>query len=742
MPDNIHSGQTSAWTNVSRLDLQDLPLVEYALDAWQRSILFLDVLRERGNIYFEHNASEVPNVLDFEVELVCDGRKLPRPVNYALVRVIPPNWSAPPDPEKRPFIIVDPRAGHGPGIGGMKPQSEIGAVLQAGSSCYFVGFLPEPVPGQTVEDVCLAEAAFIEAVARLHPQAEGKPAIIANCQAGWQIMMTGAMRPDLAGPILLAGTPLSYWAGVRGKNPLRYLGGVLGGTWLTALSGDLGHGKFDGAQLIANFESLNPANTFWKKPYNLYANVDSEAARFLGFETWWGSPVLLEAGEMQWIADNLFVGNKLTAGALSTSDGLRIDLRNIKSPIIVFCSWGDDITPPQQALGWITDVYTDEKDIELSGQTIVYTLHQSIGHLGIFVSGKVAGKEHEQFVGAMDMIDMMPPGLYEAVITEVDEDTENPELVHGRYLFRLERRSLDDIRALGGNNPQDDRRFATVARVSDIGVSLYEELVAPAVRRMTTEASAEALRQFQPNRLRFSTLSDRNPAMPGVKALAGQVRANRRPVSPENPFLAMERSMASWIETCWEAWGNLRDIATESLFMNVYGSPTVQAMVGLGPQAPSEPHNVARDLFRQSEADRLSAKLEERYETGTPLEAGLRALAYIRAPEGAADERGFAMARAMRAKTPPKERVPLPKLKEAFREQVLLVALDEARAIRTLPRILPQDKAERDRVLNRLHGLIDASGKIGEEGRRRLAAIEAIITGSAAAEAQRPLVNG
>ena len=114
---------------------------------------------------------------------------------------------------------------------------------------------------------------------------------------------------------MVAGSPLSYWAGVRGKNPMRYLGGLLGGTWLTALAGDLGHGIFDGANLVANFESLNPANTYWKKPYNVYSKVDTEAPRFLEFEKWWGSPVLLNAEEMQWIADKLFVGNKLTSAS-------------------------------------------------------------------------------------------------------------------------------------------------------------------------------------------------------------------------------------------------------------------------------------------------------------------------------------------------------------------------------------------------------------------------------------------
>ena len=245
----------------------------------------------------------------------------------------------------------------------MKHDSEIGVALAAGHACYFVGFLPEPVPGQTIEDVCEAEASSIKEVAARHPSAEGKPCLIGNCQAGWQIMMTCAIHPERAGPIMLAGSPLSYWAAVRGKNPMRYLGGLLGGTWLTSFAGDLGDGIFDGANLVANFEALHPDNTYWSKLYNLYSKVDTEVPRFLEFEKWWGGPVTLNAGEMQSIADELFVGNKLTSGELHTSTGTRVDLRNIMSPIIVFCSWGDDITPPQQALGWIIDLYKDVDEI-------------------------------------------------------------------------------------------------------------------------------------------------------------------------------------------------------------------------------------------------------------------------------------------------------------------------------------------------------------------------------------------
>ena len=89
----------------------------------------------------------------------------------------------------------------------------------------------------------MPEAIFLEKVIALHPAAEGKPCVIGNCQAGWAIMMLAAIRPDLFGPIIIAGSPLSYWAGVRGQYPMRYSGGLLGGSWLTALTSDLGARK-------------------------------------------------------------------------------------------------------------------------------------------------------------------------------------------------------------------------------------------------------------------------------------------------------------------------------------------------------------------------------------------------------------------------------------------------------------------------------------------------------------------
>jgi len=714
----------SGWPGIQALQ----HAFDYWVDAWQRSVLFLDVLRQRGNNFAEYSAAQVPNVLQFQFELVMGGRELPRPVNYGLVRIVPPEGVTI-DPRKRPFVVFDPRAGHGPGIGGMKHDSEIGVALKAGHPCYFVGFVPEPVPGQTVEDVCRAEAQFLRKVIELHPEAEGKPCLIGNCQAGWQVMMMSAANPDLPGPIMLAGSPLSYWAGVRGKNPMRYTGGLLGGTWLTSLSGDLGNGIFDGAFLVQNFEYLNPANTYWDKSYNVYANIDTEPPRYLEFEKWWSSPVLMNAKEMQFITDQLFVGNKLAAGEIVLSDGMRLDLRNIKSPIIVFCSWGDNITPPQQALGWVLDLYDNDDELAASGQTIVYTLHDTIGHLGIFVSAKVATKEHEEFANAMDLIDVLPPGLYEAVFTQKDPNTVNPGLVLGDYVVRFVARSLGHLRALGGNSVEDDVRFATVERVSEINQGFYRTFASPMVCALSNDLTAEWLRWMHPHRLSYAIYSDRNPFIRPIARIAEAVRQSRRQVDGENPFLAFQEAMSKQISEMLDRYREVRDQMSEAIFMTVYGSPALQAAVGLRSDQTTAVRRVGRDAMREAAARKATAELERRIGEGGMREAVVRALLYLGRGRQQlfADERGFAVLRQIRAETPKDQQVSIAAFKQIVHDQHLLLRLDEERAIAALPKLVPDDAEERERMLKIIRRVATATGELPDDLKLRLARIEVLI---------------
>ena len=704
------------------------PLAEqaasYWVDAWQRSILFWDTLRERGNVYNAHSESGKPPVLVFDFDTVLDAREFERPANYALVRIQAPK-DHPTVAGKRPFVVIDPRAGHGPGIGGFKMDSEIGVALAAGHPCYFFTFFPDPVPGQTIECVARAEIQFLEKVKELHPDADAGPFVIGNCQGGWALMLVAAARPDLVGPLLLAGSPVSYWAGVKGKNPMRYSGGLLGGSWLASLAGDLGHGKFDGAALVSNFEQLNPSNTYWSKLYNLYAHVDTESERFLEFERWWGGHFLMNKEEMEWIVQNLFVGNKLSRDGVVVADGqMRLDLRNIRSPIVVFASWGDNITPPQQALNWIADLYDNVAEMRAQGQTIVYCLHEHIGHLGIFVSASVAQKQTTEISDTLELIEMLPPGLYELVIEDTKPEMANLDLVQGRYLSSFHPREVADILALDDGR-QDERAFEAVKRVAEINQSMYDQWLSPLVKLVSSEPLAQLNRAMNPARLERWLVSDANPAMLPLKWLAQRVREQRQVVSADNPFVAAEHKASAAIEQTLDAYRDARDAAQEALFIQLYTSPWLTSMLGLPadqPAARARTVSAAGEALARSQAQALEASIEH----GTPLDAAMRMLIHVGADGSGVDERPFVLIRRLLVASGEASKVKMADVKHAARLQAMVLLGDRQRAVAALPKLLP-DAATAQRALGLVRQIASAKAPLTADRETRMAELAQVL---------------
>jgi tellurite resistance protein len=706
-------------TGASGSDLWD-----YWVDACQRSVLFWDVLRKRGNQAIEHYQAGKPPVLVFDYEMIVDGRQLERPVNYALVR-IKPEAGETIDPNKRPFVIVDPRAGHGPGIGGFKEGSEVGVALRAGHPVYFVTFFPDPEPGQTIGDIGRAELIFLRKVGELHPEADVKPVVVGNCQAGWAIMMMTAAAPDDVGIVAIAGSPLSYWAGVEGINPMRYTGGLLGGTWLTSLVGDLGNGTFDGAHLVQNFEGLDPANTLWTKQYNLYSKVDTEEPRYLGFEKWWSGYFFTTKEEMRFITDELFVGNKLAKGTIQTSDRRRINLKNIRSPIVVIASWGDNITPPPQALNWIPDLYETVDEIRAHEQVIVYTLDQRIGHLGIFVSAKVAEKQHAEIVNTIDLIGSLPPGLYEMIIEEKRPEDIGVDLLPGNYLVRFEERSVQDILALDDGR-EDEAAFETVARISEINEGFYDTFVSPWVRLWANDATAEALRVMHPLRLQRFMISDMNPILWPLQAMACAVRENRQPVAADNPFVKTEQAVSQQIVKSLDLYRDMRDRAQELLFKAIYNSPLVEALAGL-----RAPYGDARKpRARDEQAEKLlAARIEairSREEQGGFGEAVLRIMLAVAQAEHMFDARGFRLAQRIKEEHPVLRELSREWVRAAAKEEAFMLRFDQERALAALPRLLPTEQARREAV-DIVRHIGYADGEITPKSEAMLDKIERIL---------------
>lgn len=688
----------------------------YAVDFWQRSAMFLDILRRSGNQQAEMTSRPISPVAIYDFEVIVDGKSLPRPVNYALVRVVPPKGVTI-DETRRAVVVIDPRAGQGPGIGGFKPVSEVGNAFKANHPVYAIGFATDPVEGQTIEDIAHAFTVFLEKVVKLQPRSAGRPLIFGNCQAGWHAVMAACMRPDLVGPLVLAGAQLSYWAGVRGKNPMRYNGGLLGGTWLARLMSDLGGGMFDGAWLVSNFDHLNPANTLWSKRYRVWANPEAEQERYLAFERWWGDFVRLRGDELLYMVDHLFVGNELSTARMVTRDGMRLDIRDIKSPILCFCSHGDDITPPQQALDWILDNYDSVDEIRRHQQTILYCLHPSAGHLAIFVGTKVAAKEHSEFINYMDLIDGLPPGLFEIVITDKTANEPGGELLEGDFNVRIEERDIEDIRALGCNSVADERAFEAVNRVSRINNSMYEQFVQPWLKAAITPQLASAVLAMQPLRLSYAMCSNQNPMMGLVSSAADRARAERKAPAANNPFLRLQALVSDSVTQSLDALGRVRDQFVETVFHTIYGSPALQASLGIG---QSEGRVRPKPGTSPAQRAELAAQIEELRATmdqGGPLEAAVRAHTYISMGQRSIDARSFEVLRRILEQHPEITRA---RFKEVVRRQWAMLVIDQKAAIRTLPRLLPTNVDERRRLFDTMQSVISATGTLDGEAERRL----------------------
>lgn len=538
----------------------------YTIDTFQRTILFWDVIRKRADNFLAHEAAGLPPVLNFEYEMVLDARTFKQPCNYALLKITAYGDACLEDcldESKPPVIIVDPRAGHGPGIGGFKRESEVGIALHQGHPVYFVIFYPKPEPHQTIQDVLAALKAFVAHVKKLH---FGKPPIMyGNCQAGWMLALLSAdCKEDVKlGPAVLCGSPLSYWAGKPGKNVMQLEGGLCGGVWLDHFMGDIGAGEFDGAWLVENFENMNPAQAVWMKYYDLYSKIDTEEERFLSFERWWNGFFRFSTEEIVATVSQLFIGNKIEGGDLEIHSGCHVNLKNIKNPLLIFASEGDEITPPYEALSWVAAVYKTTEALKAAGQRIVYMIHPKVGHLGIFVSAEVARKQHNAIIGNIEELNQLKPGLYEMNIIEgkMRQDCEIPT-----HHVRFEERAVEDIAC-----HYSHKDFERVRQVSEFNDKIYNQWVSPLVQMASNPIAATTMRWLHPMRTtRYMWSQWLNPAMWGVATLAPFVREHRLQAAPDDSFRTMEAKASKFITDVLSAAKESTDDGSREAFRLLY----------------------------------------------------------------------------------------------------------------------------------------------------------------------------
>ena len=420
------------------------------------------------------------------------------------------------------------------------------------------------------------------------------------------------------------------------------------------------------------------------------------------------------------MVDNLFVGNKFSTGQIVTSDGIRLDIREVKAPIVCFCSHGDNITPPQQALDWILDNYQSVEEIQEYGQRIFYNIDAKVGHLAIFVGTKVAEKNHAEFINNMELIDAMPPGLYEIVITEKPGAQASSQGEADNFDLCIEERALDDIRALGCNSLEDEREFAAVARVSELNNALYQTFVQPWIKMMAGPQIARAALELNPLRLGYSFWSDRNPIMRTVAPLRNFAQAERIKASADNPFIAMQQQFSKAMVDALNLYRDVRDELVEGTFHAIYGSALVQAACGISQNdgAPRPRPGLLPSVIAAAEAEKR--RLKGRLAEGNAVDAAARVLVYIGKAQHRIEEGTFEALRKLLLAHP---EVSEAEFKAAVREQWAILAVDERAAIEALPQLLPADAAARRSFSDFVESTVAATCKLNADGQRRLSEV-------------------
>jgi hypothetical protein len=213
--------------------------------------------------------------------------------------------------------------------------------------------------------------------------------------------------------------------------------------------------------------------------------------------------------------------------------------------------------------------------------------------------------------------------------------------------------------------------------------------------------------------------------MKAVKSAAEGIEENRKPVSKDNPFLAFQEQMSRQIVQVLDSWRDQQEAMSEAMFLNLYGSPVLQAALGIDPASEPSRHREMSAEHRAMLEARI-AELKSKIGEGGLPEASLRALLYVGSARGMVDERSIEALRQVR-RDHTGARLTLPEFKALVREQFFMLLLDPEAALAAIPQLLPEDTARKQEVFTAMREVLSASGDITGERARRMERIAGLF---------------
>jgi hypothetical protein len=220
-----------------------------------------------------------------------------------------------------------------------------------------------------------------------------------------------------------------------------------------------------------------------------------------------------------------------------------------------------------------------------------------------------------------------------------------------------------------------------------------------------------------PLRFQYELFSNVNPMMAPVAAMAKEVGRHRRPAAADNPFMAWQENISRQIVAGLDAWRDASEALAERTFLTVYGSPALQAAVGIDPASTRPSRKASRNPLHHELLRNRIAELRSRIPAGGLREAVVRGLLYAGMTRAAIDERGFEALRRIRETH---GELSLSAFKALVREQFNLLLIDQGAALASLPSMLPPDAETRRTAFGLIKQVLAARGEMSAQDRHRL----------------------
>jgi tellurite resistance protein len=261
-------------------------------------------------------------------------------------------------------------------------------------------------------------------------------------------------------------------------------------------------------------------------------------------------------------------------------------------------------------------------------------------------------------------------------------------------------RKMQDILTTVVNDRDQEKDFAAVARLSELGAQTYDMALRPVLQGMVTQQSADALRDSHPSRVSRKLFSDANPLLPMMAPLVEWARDKRQKTTPDNPFLAVERLMANSLMQTMDLVRDLRDAAYENTFLAIYGTPMMHT---LGKVATGEPvADKAADLRHMPEVNKALDAMGQ----GDLAAAVIRMLVLLAGSRGSVRRDRLERSAQVLNSTEPFKSMGPERRAELIQQQSIIAEFEPQRAVETLALLLKnaEDRLSALDVVNHILG--------------------------------------